>query len=117
MHELGILMGIIKTVENYAVENQVGKIEKLVLQIGEISSVLPEYMRKVYPAAVEDTLLAEAELEIEILPANAECRDCGNIFHATVTGGVCPDCGSRNMHLISGRDFFIKEIVCSSQET
>ena len=54
MHELGILMGIIKTVENYAVENQVGKIEKLVLQIGEISSVIPEYMRKVYPAAVED---------------------------------------------------------------
>ena len=41
MHELGILMGIIKTVENYAVENQVGKIEKLVLQIGEISSVIP----------------------------------------------------------------------------
>ena len=117
MHELGILMGIIKTVENCAVENQVGKIEKLVLQIGEISSVIPEYMRKVYPAAVEDTLLAEAELEIEILPANAECRDCGNIFYATVTGGICPDCGSRNMHLISGRDFFIKEIVCSSQET
>ena len=110
LHELGILMGIIKTVENYAVENQVGKIEKLVLQIGEISSVIPEYMRKVYPAAVEDTLLAEAELEIEILPANAECRDCGNIFHATVTGGICPDCGSRNMHLISGRDFLLWQL-------
>ena len=117
LHELGILMGIIKTVENYAVENRVGKIEKLVLQIGEISSVIPEYMRKVYPAAVEGTLLENTQLEIEILPANAECRDCGSVFHATVTGGVCPDCGSRNMHLISGRDFFIKEIVCSSQET
>ena len=113
LHELGILMSVIKTVENYAAENQVGKIEKLVLLIGEISSVIPEYMRKVYPAAVEDTLLADARLEIEILPANAECRDCGSVFHATVTGGVCPECGSRNMHLISGRDFFIKEIVCS----
>ena len=60
MHELGILMGIIKTVENYAVENQVGKIEKLVLQIGEISTEIPEYMRNVYPAAQEETLQAEA---------------------------------------------------------
>lgn len=113
MHELGILMEIIKTVERFAAENQVGKIEKLVLQIGEISSVIPEYMKKVYPAAAEGTLLAEAELEIEILPANAECRDCGSVFHATVTGVVCPNCKSRNMHLVSGRDFFIKEIVCS----
>ena len=113
MHELGILMEIIKTVERFAAENQVGKIEKLVLQTGEISPVIPEYMKKVYPAAAEGTLLAEAELEIEILPANAECRDCGSVFHATVTGGVCPNCKSRNMHLVSGRDFFIKEIVCS----
>ena len=111
MHELGILMEIVKTVEKFAVENQVDKIETLVLQIGEISSVIPEYMKKVYPAAVEDTMLENAELEIEILPANGLCLDCGKEFHATVYGGICPDCGSRNMKLVSGRDFFIKEIV------
>ena len=72
LHELGILMSVIKTVENYAAENQVGKIEKLVLQIGESSSVIPEYMRKVYPAAVEDTLLADARLEIDLARARAE---------------------------------------------
>ena len=60
LHELGILMSVIKTVEDYAAEHQVGRIEKLVLQIGEISSVIPEYMRKVYPAAAEGTLLADA---------------------------------------------------------
>ena len=113
MHELGILMEVIKTVDRYAADNQVGKIETLVLQIGEISSVIPEYMEKVYPAAVQGSLLEDAKLEIEILPANAECRDCGRIFHATVNGGVCPYCKSRNMKLISGRDFYIKEIVCS----
>lgn len=43
-------MEIVKTVEKFAVENKVGRIEKLVLQIGEISSVIPEYMKKVYPA-------------------------------------------------------------------
>lgn len=77
MHELGLLMEIVKTVEKFAVENKVGRIEKLVLQIGEISSVIPEYMKKVYPAAVEGSMLEDAALEIEILPANGRCLDCG----------------------------------------
>lgn len=113
MHELGILMEVIRTVERFAVENQVEEIEALVLQIGEISSVIPEYMEKVYPAAVEDTLLAGTKLQIEILPATGVCGDCGEHFHATVTGGICPSCGSRNMKLVSGREFMIKEIVCT----
>lgn len=112
MHELGILMEVVKTVEKFAVENQLDRMEELVLQIGEISSVIPEYMEKVYPAAVEGTILENTKLRIEILPANAKCRDCGSTFHATVCGGVCPDCGSRNMKLVSGREFMIKEIVC-----
>ena len=41
-----LLMEIVKTVEKSAVENKVGRIEKLVLQIGEISSVIPEYMKR-----------------------------------------------------------------------
>ena len=67
MHELGILMEIVKTVEKFAVENQVDTIETLVLQIGEISSVIPEYMKKVYSAAVEGSMLEHTDLEIEIL--------------------------------------------------
>lgn len=116
MHELGILMEVIRTVEKFAAENRIKRIEALVLQIGEISSVIPEYMEKVYPTAVEGSLLETADLKIEILPANGKCLDCGDVFHATATGGKCPVCGSRNMKIVSGRDFMIKELVCSDEE-
>ena len=112
MHELGILTEVIKTVEKYAAENQISRIRELVLQIGEISSVIPEYMEKIYPIAVDGTGLEQTELRIEILPANGKCGECGKMFHALQTGGVCPECGSRNMKLVSGREFLIKEIVC-----
>lgn len=112
MHELGILTEVIKTVEKFAAQNQIGRIQELVLQIGEISSVIPEYMEKIYPIAVEGTGLEQTSLKIEILPANGKCGDCGTVFHAAKTGGVCPGCNSRNMKLISGREFLIKEIVC-----
>lgn len=55
-------------------------------------------------------MLEDAALEIEILPANGRCLDCGREFHATVCGGVCPDCGSRNMKIISGRDFSLRKL-------
>lgn len=112
MHELGILTEVIKTVEKFAAENQIQKIQELVLQVGEISSVIPEYMEKIYPIAVEGTSLEQTALRLEVLPANGECRDCQTVFHATVAGGVCPQCGSRNMKLVSGREFLVKEIVC-----
>ena len=114
VHELGILVEIIKTVDRFAVENRVNKIEKLVLQMGEISGVMPEYMKKIYPIAVEGSILEKAELEIEILPANARCLDCEHIFHGLKSGGICPECGSRNMKLVSGREsVIIKQIECT----
>ena len=112
MHELGILNEVVKTVERYAAENRVKNIRELVLQVGEISSVIPEYMEKIYPIAVEGTKLEKTLLKIEILPANARCDECKTVFHATKSGGICPECRSRNMKLISGREFLVKEIVC-----
>ena len=86
MHELGILSKVVNTVEKYAAENYVQNIRELVLQVGEISSVIPEYMEKIYPIAVEGTKLEKTLLRIEILPANASCGECKTIFHATKSG-------------------------------
>ena len=44
MHELGIVFHIVKTVENIAAENQVSKVGKVVLQIGEVSTIIPSYL-------------------------------------------------------------------------
>jgi hydrogenase nickel incorporation protein HypA/HybF len=90
VHELGILMGAINTVENFAKKNGVTKIQTLVLQIGELSSMIPKYIEDCYPAAVEGTLLQETELKIEILPGNAICQNCNNVFNLIENKDICP---------------------------
>lgn len=111
MHELGILMGAINTVENFAKKNRVTKIQTLVLQIGELSSMIPKYIEDCYPAAVEGTLLQDTELKIEILPGNAICISCNKVFNLIENHDICPVCGSHDWEILSGKEFMIKEIV------
>jgi len=113
MHEIGVLMEVVNTVERFAKENEVVEIATLVLQIGELSSMIPKYMQTLYPAAIEGTILKGSQLKIEILPANALCKDCNKVFNLLKDKGVCPTCLTKNWEILSGKEFFIKEIVCS----
>lgn len=98
--------------EIFAKENDVEKIETLVLQIGELSSMIPQYIQKLYPAAVEGTILQESKLEIEIIPGNGLCKNCRQVFNLLADKGICPNCGCKDFELLSGKEFYIKEIVC-----
>ena len=113
MHELGVLIEIVRQVEQIAYQNEVDKIEALVLQIGELSSMVPQYMKKLYPAAVEGTVLENSILEIEIIPANGLCKECRKVFNLIKDKGTCPHCHSKSFELLSGKEFMIKEITCS----
>jgi len=111
MHELGVVMEVVASVEGFAKANGVTKIEKLVLQIGELSSMIPRYVEACYPAAVDGTMLQDAELEIEVLPGNALCLDCKKVFNLIQSDNACPICGGTHWDILSGKEFTIKEIV------
>ena len=42
MHELGIVFHIIKSVERVAAENELEKVSAVVLELGEVSGVVPD---------------------------------------------------------------------------
>ncbi|RRD94657.1 hydrogenase maturation nickel metallochaperone HypA [Clostridiales bacterium COT073_COT-073] len=112
MHELGVLIHVVEQVSEVAAENQVESIAKLVLQVGELCSMIPKYMEKVYPAAIEGTILEGSELEIERIVAQGKCRQCGHVFGLIEAKGACPSCSDRQFDILQGREFIIKEIVC-----
>lgn len=113
MHELGVVIEVIKAVENFAKKNGVTKIDTLVLQIGELSSMIPRYIEACYPAAVDGTLLQDTKLKIDILPGNAMCKECNKVFNLIENSKKCPNCTCEDWDLLSGREFMIKEIIAS----
>jgi hydrogenase nickel incorporation protein HypA/HybF len=111
MHELGVILEVIKTVENFARKNGLTKINTLVIQIGELSSMIPRYIEACYPAAVDGTLLQKTKLIIEIVPGNAICKECSKVFNLIENKSKCPKCGSEDWEILCGKEFVIKEII------
>ena len=111
MHEIGVMIDVVNTIENFARRNGITKIQTLVLQIGELSSVIPRYIAACYPAAVEGTLLQDTELKIQIMPGNGMCKKCNKAFNLIENKNICPNCGNKSWELLCGKEFMIKEIV------
>lgn len=112
MHELSLVMEIVRRVDAVAKSNKISEVETIVLQIGEISTVVPHFVQACYPAAVDGTWLKDAKLKIEAVKASVRCGDCAEVFDPIEYHGVCPKCESKNHEILTGREFVIKEIVC-----
>lgn len=111
MHELGIVFYIIKDVKAAAAENSVQRISAVVMNIGEVSTVVPEYLTDCWRwAADKEPLLKGSELKINMIPAVTQCQDCGEEFETVKYGKTCPHCGGGNTFLLKGNEVEIKEI-------
>ena len=110
MHEIGIVKSMCKTVMDYAKENNIKCVKEIVVEIGEASLVIPQYVEELYPVVVADTELKDTKLIIEIIPGLAECDDCDEIYNVIENEGHCPNCGSFSKTVLSGKDFTIREI-------
>ena len=111
MHELGVVFHIMDSLEKVAQENEVTGISKVVLELGEVSTVIEDYLQNCGKWAVKKReLFAEAELVVEKLPAVTWCDDCKQTYPTVEYGKICPHCGSPQTWLLQGNEFNIKEI-------
>lgn len=111
MHELGIVYEVIRVVDSFVKENELSYVDKIVLEIGQLSQAIPRFIEECYPAAVDQTQYESTKLEIIVLPANGRCNSCSKVFNIVEYRRFCPKCGSNNYELISGEEFNIKEVV------
>ncbi|MGB4985246.1 MAG: hydrogenase maturation nickel metallochaperone HypA [Erysipelotrichaceae bacterium] len=111
MHELGVLSAVIKTIEGIKEQENLTHIEKVVLQVGELSGILPHYLEECYPAAVYKTFMENTKLEMDIVKGQVLCNDCNTEFNGVECDLRCPKCGGQNLTALSGKEFIIKEIV------
>ena len=111
MHEMGVVLNVVDAVEKYAAANGIDKVGVVVMEIGEVSSVVPNYFASCwYPAVARSKILLNTELKIEQVPGLARCYSCGKEFNIAEYDGKCPACGSDHWETLSGRDVMIKEI-------
>ncbi|HEY9732507.1 MAG TPA: hydrogenase maturation nickel metallochaperone HypA [Drouetiella sp.] len=106
MHELGITQNIVAIVTERAGNLKVNRVK---LEIGKLSAIVPDAIRFCFDLCAKDTLLDGAILEIVEIDGLGKCESCGAAVPLSVLAGLC-NCGSRDIICIAGKELKIKEM-------
>ena len=114
MHELGVVFHCLESVRHIAEENKVRKVSSVTVEIGEVSTVIPYLFEDCWNWAVKkETVLKDARIKIETIPAVTFCQGCLKEYPTVAHGKVCPYCGSEDTWLKEGNEIIIKEMEAS----
>ena len=112
MHELGIVFYIVKDVKQVAEENHVEHVSSVVMDIGEVSTVVPHLLTDCWRwAADKEDILRGCEMKVNTIPAVTLCGDCNKEYETVKFGKTCPYCNSKNTWLLQGNEVEINSIV------
>ncbi len=117
MHELGIVVKVLEQVDQLAAEYKAEKILKVTMEVGEVSSIVPDLFTDAFDWAKKKTRFAqEAELEMIIIEGRTYCQACGETYKTVAHGKKCPHCGSFDTYLLTGDQIIIKDISAVFEE-
>ena len=107
MHEMSIVQGII----DLCIEHAGGRhIRSLEVEVGQLSSVVPEAIEFCFEACSRETLLESARLNIIRIPGMGRCLDCGRDTPLTELYGSCRHCSGNRVTIVSGEELRVREI-------
>lgn len=110
MHELAITQGILDIAVSEAEKRSVSKVLSIKIKLGEFSGVVPQLIQEYFDIASRGTVAERAELIIEKVPVTVKCLSCGARSTVERTLIKCPACGSPEIKMLTGREFYVDSL-------
>jgi len=133
VHEWALAEGVVITARKLAEKEEFSRVTKLVVRIGELQRISPDFFRQALTAVLpeDDARLAAVELEFTLEQAGFECRKCSRHFSLDEAGGDlgsdeqeaihfvpemahgfmhCPFCTSPDFAVVRGRGIWIDRL-------
>lgn len=110
MHELAITEGIIKIVEKESEKYNFNKVNSIKIVVGELSGVFPQLIQDYFDIASRGTIAEGAELIVRRIEAKIKCNDCGSEGKVENHRLRCRNCGSLNVKITSGKEFYVDSL-------
>jgi len=111
MHELRVATEIIEIVCKEMERRKLSGLKEVGLRLGALSGFDAGALSFSFEAAVMDTPLDGAKLNIEQVPVKGTCRSCGKDFEVNEFVFICPHCGSTEIDMTQGDELDIVYLV------
>jgi len=110
VHELSIAHDVLELVAEHVPEERRPAVRVVRIRAGSLSGVVPEALEFCFQAAVADTPLSAARLEIEQVPTLLCCDSCHGRFELREPRFRCPGCGEPSVRLVGGTELDVTEV-------
>jgi len=117
MHELGVTQSLLDIALHHGRQAGAARINELNLVVGELSSIVDDSVQFYWDMLSEGTIAQGARLNFKRVPAELHCHDCEHRFPLNHQEYVCPKCGSANLTVSGGEEFFLESIDVDLDET
>lgn len=108
MHELSLCRAIAGVVRPHAEGRRVDVVR---VQVGALRQVVPESLTFCWGLVREHEAMPDAELELEFVAAQVQCRGCGRQSEIASRFSVaCPMCGSADVVVTRGEEFMVTSV-------
>lgn len=106
MHEVAVVQQLLELV---AERSGGARVTRVVLEIGQLSAVLPSAVRFCFDVVAEGTVAEGARLEILETPGLARCRGCDARLSLSRPFGRC-GCGGTELDWLAGDELRLREL-------
>ena len=110
--------GIINAVLETAEANNATEVNEVSVEVGRLAMINPEQLEFILGVLIENTIMEDAEIKFEEIPAEIKCNDCDFEGEAILDDSdhyapliKCPKCDSMSVETLNGKDIVVKNIV------
>jgi len=110
MHEVSLIENVIALVEHERTKSAFARVSMIRLRLGALGHAEPAALRFCFAAVTAGTIAEGSGLEIEIVPGEGWCPDCGNTVALAQRFDACPVCQGNQVKMTAGDDLRVVEM-------
>ena len=110
MHEMSLMEGMLRIIEENAKTQSFGRVRNVILEIGKLAGVEVEALRFAFEAVAEGSITEGATLEIEEPQGLGWCVECETESPVETRYDPCPLCGRVPLNITGGTQMRVKAL-------
>ena len=107
MHELAVTKGLLKICLEEGEKHKIEKINKINIKVGELTVLVPDCISYYFNIVARGTIAENTEINVEKIPVEIECNECGYKGIIGKNDYKCPKCKGLQYEITKGREFYL----------